>query len=139
MFVFVKAVQAQDIRHAFGLCDGATRSENRNDGTADLDVAGSPKGLQGKLWQVGAKADLALPVRHDRALVGFLGLGGKMGLSNPANAKAQAVSTRQLLEIISQHRGFGWNMPVFVGRLGDGEEDIMLHAHSPFAPHRHGS
>ena len=22
-------------------------------------------------------------------------------------------------------------MPLFIGRLGDGEEDVMLHAHSP--------
>jgi hypothetical protein len=54
-----------------------------------------------------------------------------MGLSNPANAKPELIRTGQLLEVISQHGRFVGQVPIGVGCLRDGEEDVMLHGHAP--------
>ena len=139
MLVFIQTVQTQHVGHAFSLSDGSARSEDGDHGTPNFDVGRAPKRFHSQLWEIGAQADLAFPVRYDWALVGLLRLGREVGLSNPSNAKAKSVSAFELLKIILHHRGFGGKMPLFIGRLGDGEEDVMLHAHSPFAPYRHGS
>ena len=139
MFVFIQAVEAQQVRHAFSLSDGSPRCQNRDDSTPDFDVGGSAEGFQSELWEIGAKPNFTFPVRHDRPLVRFLRFRGEVRLSDPADAEAETVRTLELLEIIPQHGGFARDVPVIVRRLRDGEEDVMLHAHSPFAPYRHGS
>ena len=74
MLVFIQTVQTQHVGHAFSLSDGSARSEDGDHGTANFDVARTPKRFQGQLWEIGAQADLAFPVRYDWVLVGLLRL-----------------------------------------------------------------
>ena len=73
MLVLIKTVKAEQVRHAFGLSDGASRGENGNDGTPDLDVLRPAEGFECKLGEIRAEADLPFPVRDHRLRVGFLG------------------------------------------------------------------
>ena len=73
MFVLIKTVKAQEVRHAFGLSDGSSRGENGNDGTPNLNVLRASEGFECKLGEIRAEADLPFPVRYHRLCVGFLG------------------------------------------------------------------
>ena len=55
------------------------------------------------------------------------------------DAETKSVSKLKLLEVIPKHGGFVGDVTVLVRCLGDGEEDVMLHAQSPLLPQRLGS
>ena len=127
-FTFGHAEQMKHVGDTFGLSDGATGRQNGHDGGPDVDALGATKRLHGQLREVGAQAHFALPVWHNRERVGFLGLRGQVRLRDPADTKPEAIGALELLEEISVHVLLAGNVTVVVGSLGDGEEDVVVHA-----------